>query len=290
MKQTLYIDPRIRDYVFFPLIILMIIVALLRYYITKLMYAPDNALLQPANLSFRALKKTIFEKLADFTKEDPGQIDVIQVLDQVKSDVKDNNALARSTRIRKACEYLPEDAVKVRKAYFCKENEGYLNKKVGGVNPMAMMNPDMMSNMMKQNVQGMFNIFLFSVVGSFFSGFIIAQVPFPLGQKFKAILQQGLNLQALDPSYVSSMSWCFLLIFGLQGLMNLILGDSDGMDDMNSMMPNPAQMMGGQPGMEQKNFAALFKSEKENYEILNYKFRLEDAEDAFLYKYKKNKN
>ena len=42
--------------------------------------------------------------------------------------------------------------------------------------------------------------------------------------------------------------------------------------------------------MEQKNFAALFKSEKENYEILNYKFRLEDAEDAFLYKYKKNKN
>ena len=47
--------------------------------------------------------------------------------------------------------------------------------------------------------------------------------------------------------------------------------------------------MMGQPGMEQKNYAALFKSEKENYEILNYKFRLEDAEDAFLYKYG-NKN
>lgn len=45
----------------------------------------------------------------------------------------------------------------------------------------------------------------------------------------------------------------------------------------------------GQPGMEQKNYAALFKSEKENYEILNYKFRLDDAEDAFLYKYSKNK-
>lgn len=45
MKQTLYIDPRIRDYVFIPLVILMVIVALLRYFITKLMYAPDNALL-----------------------------------------------------------------------------------------------------------------------------------------------------------------------------------------------------------------------------------------------------
>jgi hypothetical protein len=31
----------------------------------------------------------------------------------------------------------------------------------------------------------------------------------------------------------------------------------------------------------------LFKSEKENYEILNYKFKLEDAEDAFLAKFKR---
>jgi hypothetical protein len=43
--------------------------------------------------------------------------------------------------------------------------------------------------------------------------------------------------------------------------------------------------MMGQQGAEQKNFQALFKSEKENYEIINYKFKLEDAEDAFLAKY-----
>jgi len=30
-------------------------------------------------------------------------------------------------------------------------------------------------------------MFLFTVVGSIFSGFVIAQVPFPLGTKFKAI-------------------------------------------------------------------------------------------------------
>lgn len=60
----------------------MIIVALLRYYITKLMYAPDNPLPHPAQLSFRALKKTVFEKLADFTKDDPGEINVLQILDQ----------------------------------------------------------------------------------------------------------------------------------------------------------------------------------------------------------------
>jgi hypothetical protein len=31
----------------------------------------------------------------------------------------------------------------------------------------------------------------------------------------------------------------------------------------------------------------LFKGEKENYELIDYKFRLDDAEDAFLAKFKK---
>ena len=31
----------------------------------------------------------------------------------------------------------------------------------------------------------------------------------------------------------------------------------------------------------------IFKAEKENYEILNYKFALEDVEDALIAKYKK---
>lgn len=89
MKQTLYVDPRIRDYVFFPLIVLMILVALLRFHVTKWMYAPDNQLIHPVSLSLRALKKTIFEKLTDFTKEDPGAIDVAKVLADIKSDIKD---------------------------------------------------------------------------------------------------------------------------------------------------------------------------------------------------------
>jgi hypothetical protein len=86
-----------------------------------------------------------------------------------------SNAILRSSKIRGAFDYLPEDSLKIRKAYFCKENTGYFNKKVNTSNPLAnMMNPDMMSGMLKQNVQGMFNIALFSIVGSFFSGFIIA--------------------------------------------------------------------------------------------------------------------
>ena len=162
----------------------MVIVSLLRFFVTKLMYSPDSPALAKVAISHKTLKKTLFESQADFTKDEaPGlDLDVPKALeDGIKSDAKEGNALARSTRIRKACEFLPEDAVKLRKAYYCNATNGYLNKKVAGVNPMAMMNPDMMGNMMKQNVQGMFNMFLFTVVGNFFSGFIIAQIPFPLG-------------------------------------------------------------------------------------------------------------
>ena len=40
-------------------------------------------------------------------------------------------------------------------------------------------------------------------------------------------------------------------------------------------------MMGGS-----KDFNPILKAEKENYEILNWKFELDDVEDAFLIKYR----
>jgi hypothetical protein len=70
-----------------------------------------------------------------------------------------------------------------------------------------MANPDMMNNMLKQNIQSVVHMMTFTVIGSVFQGFITAQVPFPLGFKFKQMLQQGLSVTALDASYVSTMSW-----------------------------------------------------------------------------------
>lgn len=75
-----------------------------------------------------------------------------------------------------------------------------------------------------------------------------------------------------------------MLQFGLSQILNLVLKSSSGFDEME-MMTN-AQMMkpqGGQP----KNYKALFKNEKESYDLLAYKFGLEDVEDALLYKFNK---
>jgi len=208
-------------------------------------------------------------------------------LEETDQNVREGQALKRSQRLRKTCEFLPEQSIKVRKAFFCNATDGYLNKKVEAANPMsAMTNPDMMNQMLKQNIHGVVQMLIFTVIGSIFQGFITAQVPFPLGHKFKQMLQQGLNVVALDPTYVSSMSWSFLLIYGLNGILGLLLADSKTIEEMELMASGANMMQGGGGAMGQpKNFTQIFKGEKDFYEILSYKFALDDVEDAFLHKF-----
>ncbi len=68
----------------------MLIVALLRYYVTKIMYATDSPLLKPASISYKVLRNSIFEKFADIRKEpNEEQFDITKAFDEVKDDIKD---------------------------------------------------------------------------------------------------------------------------------------------------------------------------------------------------------
>jgi len=171
------------------MVVLMLLVNYLRYYMTKVMNSQSNPLLEKASISFKNLKGTMLEHKADNSKQncDESEVDLNACLDKIKADKKHAVAVARSQRIRKNCNFLPETSVKQRKAYFCNNDTGYLVQKVK-FNQMAMLqDPDMMGNMVKGNIQSVFNIMLFSGIGSIFSGFVIAQLPFPLGQKFKSM-------------------------------------------------------------------------------------------------------
>lgn len=112
-----------------------------------------------------------------------------------------------------------------------------------------------MTGMMKNNLGMMVpQMLTMAWVNFFFSGFVVAKVPFPLTQKFRGMLQRGVrarrrprlappahpppghparaarraehaplllssvspqvDLQSLDVTYVSSLSWYFLNVFG----------------------------------------------------------------------------
>jgi hypothetical protein len=71
-------------------------------------------------------------------------------LGEIDMDHRERQAMTRSQRIRKMCEWLPETAVKNRKAFYTNNKDGYLNKEPGTANqPNLMGNPDMMNNMLK---------------------------------------------------------------------------------------------------------------------------------------------
>ena len=59
----------------------------------------------------------------------------------------------------------------------------------------------------------------------FFSGFILLQIPFPLTVGFKNMFQKGvMEMPDLAASYVSSVSWYFLVMYGLRSFLKLIIG------------------------------------------------------------------
>jgi len=94
-------------------------------------------------------------------------------------------------------------------------------------------------------------------------------------------------VHALDPTYVSSMSWAFLLIYGLNGVLGLLLQDSKSIEEMELMASGAGMMQQNQ--MQQKNYKALFKGEREFYDIIGYEFKLDDIEDSFILKHRAGK-
>jgi hypothetical protein len=64
------------------------------------------------------------------------------------------------------------------------------------------------------------------------------KLPFPLTPQFKSMLQSGVGTRDLDVRWVSSLSWYFLTLFGLQPVYNFILGSNNGMFPAPSMRPS----------------------------------------------------
>jgi hypothetical protein len=206
---------------------------------------------------------------------------------QAAKDFQATQQLRRAARFRANSSYIPAAAYRMRKAYFItrafrdrpkSENEENPN------DPMAAMqqDPSSMVGPMKQQMAMIIpQMALMGWVSYLFSGFVLAKLPFGLTERFKSMLQRGVVLQSLDVSYVSSLSWYFLTLFGLRGLFDLILGgDNDANSDAKLMQ---AQMAGGGMGGPQAlDTTKLFAAERTEVEILPHDFVIASAEHRLV--------
>ena len=161
------------------------------------------------------------------------------------------------------------------------------SKDQGAANPMS--DPaamEGMMGMMKGNMAMMIpQTLIMSWINAFFAGFVILKLPFPLTIRFKSMLQSGVMTRDLDVRWVSSLSWYFLCLFGLQSVFIFILGNENAASQMAQQMQqvNPganANPFG--PGQEPHK---MFQAEAENLEVLDHWSILDGAEDRLLQVY-----
>ncbi|CAG8514241.1 12903_t:CDS:2 [Ambispora gerdemannii] len=254
-SQALYLDPAIRDWVLIPIMIVMVLVGVLRDQVTILLGA--NTFKKPG---LKAIRET--------------------------------KALQRGTVLRLYGNNIPPPSFHARKIYLSSafERGTFLKNPAAAnqpVNPMTdPQGMEMMMEGMKKNMAMIIpQTIIMAWVNFFFSGFVLIKLPFPLTLRFKSMLQRGVETPDMDVTWVSSLSWYFLNLFGLRSIFTLLLGEdnaADGMRDMQSM----AAMGGAAPGQPQ-DFHKLFLAERENLELTPHEWELEDVEYRLLVKYGK---
>ncbi|VDB97028.1 unnamed protein product [Peniophora sp. CBMAI 1063] len=257
---ALYLDPQIRDWVLFPITLVMILVGILRHYVVQLLQSPPKPLPRPA--------------------------------------LREQRALLRSNILRATAPSspLPLPHYRAISAHLYKAFSDGLYLKDGPsdgtekppANPLA--DPSQMEGMMAgmktQMVMMVPQMVIMGWINFFFQGFVLIKLPFPLTVGFKSLLQRGIETPDMDVRWVSSLSWYFLNFLGLNGLYRLILGGENAAADPQATASPFAAPAGAPPGQPQ-DFGKLFKAELDNLAFADglHKWAGADVEERILKKY-----
>ncbi|KAL4241436.1 ER membrane protein complex subunit 3 [Abortiporus biennis] len=263
---SLFLDSQIRDWVLFPITLVMILVGVLRHYVVLLLQSAPKKLTKEAIREQRALIRSQILRATSANSPIPPS--------HYKSISQNlSHAFANGT-------YLKDGPPK-------------------GDTPSAPPNPltdpaamdGMMAGMKTQMVMMIPQMVIMGWINFFFQGFVLIKLPFPLTLGFKSMLQRGVETPDMDVRWVSSLSWYFLNFFGLNGLYRLILGSDNAADssrDMNTPFAAAAAAQ-PQPGQAQ-DYNKLFKAERDNLEFSEglYSWVGKDVETRILKKYSRH--
>jgi len=287
-EPTIVLDPAIRNWVLIPIMVIMVLVGIFRHFVTSLLGAGKKINTQ-VNLK----------------------------------DTREQNALSRSINLRRHHVHIPYASFKSRQSYLVQAfSQGNFLAKPPQQNttgqpefgtPPDPANMEVMMDGMKKNMMMIIpQTVIMGWINFFFSGFLLIRLPFPLTVRFKAMLQRGIETPDLDNSWVSSLSWYFLNLFGLGSIYGLILGgnnaagstrdmqamataglatfSSTSSDQTGAAIPMPsAGGMGAAPGVpnQPQNMVKMFESEKEFLELVGeYEWTCQGVEERVIKKYK----
>lgn len=264
------IDHRIRDWVFIPVLYVMFMMGLLKIFLSKMM--------QNKKKETSKIQKTV-------------------------DDNRNKSILMRAQKIGAANTLLTPRGFFMRKTNLIKRDSGLLWERENDTaeDPMQamqksnpMMNPGNMADMLKNNLfMTIMTPLQFGFISYFFTGYIVGKVPFPQTQKFREMLQKGIECNGMDVKYVSALSLYFLTIFGFGPLHKMLLThdpeDNDAMNPMNDPSMNPMAMnpMGQQasPFSQPPTLKDNYKKERDNVEVIQYEFKIEKAEQKLIDKW-----
>jgi hypothetical protein len=273
MTQNILLDSDIRDWVVLPLFVIMVAAGLLRFHMGNLLKsAPKNA---------------------------------SKVQQRTMASLRHTSALKSG-----AVHFLTTSRFEARKAAYpelLKDQaewiETYIEEKENAAavedDDAEMPSPFAAMEGMKGNMAFMVqNMVMMQAIQHFFSGFILLKVPFSLTMGFKQMFQKGLEMVQLDTSYVSSVSWYFLVMFGLRGFFRLVIGTpSLETQETQQLWAKLGKMPGAPaagPGADDAAQTKALNTEADNMELMlpkHFKSNLDAVEKRLLKtKYPKKKS
>lgn len=143
--------------------------------------------------------------------------------------VRDAAALCRSSALRRAAPCLHPAQFEARRLYLAAAEGPLQRVAMSSSGPLAMMmNPELLANQVTSLLASTVpSMLLGAWANYFFGGFAVCRLPFPLSQRFRGMLQSGIERvgQSLDVRYVSALSWYVINLFGNTGVTQLFLSD-----------------------------------------------------------------
>ncbi|KIM25206.1 hypothetical protein M408DRAFT_331308 [Serendipita vermifera MAFF 305830] len=267
--ESLYLDPQIRDWVLFPITLVMILVGILRNNVVQLLASSPKKQSRKATREQRALLRS--QILRNTAKASPLPPSFFEA---------HTNELVTAFQEGK---------------YLSKPIEVDENGNKIAPNPTSMLTDPaamegMMGNMKNQMVMMVPQMIIMGWINFFFQGFVLIKLPFPLTLGFKSMLQRGIDTPDMDVRWVSSLSWYFLNWFGLNGLYRVLLGSDNAATDKRDLASSPFATTGAAPAAgPNQDFNKIFIGESESLQIAEgiYKWAGEGIEERILRKYGK---